>query len=125
MAASSKRIEVSLSRKRLTYFEDDEEVDWFHCVIGADNKTKKGTFSVLLKDKDKVSRKYGAPMPWSLKFSSDYKAIHGTGFALVRSFAQWAGVDSVGSHGCVGLSNDNAETLYKWADVGTPIIIKK
>ena len=84
-----------------------------------------GKFSVQLKDKDKKSQKYNnAPMKYSLKFTDEYHAIHATGLALVRSWAQYFGVDNVGSHGCVGLSESHAETLFNWAEVGTTIEVK-
>ena len=118
-----KKIIVHRKSTNLDYYEGDKKIDSFNCVVGNDNKTTLGNYKVLLKEKDKHSQKYNAPMPFSLKFSSDYKAIHGTGWALVRSFAQWAGIENVGSHGCVGLSNSNAETLFNWATVGTIIQI--
>jgi hypothetical protein len=81
-----------------------EKIDKWDCVVGSsEGPTDLGTFKVLLKDKDKVSSKYYAPMKYSLKFSSDYKAIHSTGFALVRSWAQYFGARDTGSHGCVGI----------------------
>jgi lipoprotein-anchoring transpeptidase ErfK/SrfK len=81
-------------------------------------------YKVLEKVKDKHSNKYNAPMPFSLKFSSDWKAIHGTGFASFRSWAQYLGAASVGSHGCVGLPDGHAKTLFNWATVGTSLSIR-
>jgi lipoprotein-anchoring transpeptidase ErfK/SrfK len=98
------------------------KIDKWDCVVGSsEGPTDLGTFKVLLKDKDKVSSKYHAPMKYSLKFTSDYKAIHSTGFALVRSWAQYFVARDAGRHGCVGLTEDHAETLFNWAEVGTVI----
>jgi hypothetical protein len=48
-----------------------------------DDGTPFGEHKVLLKGAKKVSPKYNnAPMPWSLKFTNDYCAIHGTGAAV-------------------------------------------
>ena len=63
-------------------------------------------------------------MPYSLKFTNDYCAIHGTGLSLIRSWAQYFGVPGLGSHGCVGLSNSNAKDVFDWAPVGTPITVE-
>lgn len=124
--AKAKEIVVHRKTTRLEYFEGGKLVGWFNCVVGAKGATPVGKFSVLSKVKDKVSTKYNdAPMPFSLQFSRDWCAIHGTSplkSALgipVISFYQWAmaavGKEAdVGSHGCVGLSNGNAETLFNW-----------
>ena len=123
-AQQRKLMVVHRNSNILEYFDAGVRIDRFPCVVGNDDATPVGTFSVLEKVKDKRSMKYDAPMPFSLKFSSDWKAIHGTSAALARSVAQHAGLPLVGSHGCVGLSNANAEKLYNWAQVGTPIQIR-
>ena len=74
------------------------------------------------------SHAYGnTPMPYSMFFSSDGKAIHGTPLATLRSYAGYFGFGSVipdvGSHGCVGLSEDNAKTLFDITPTGTLIQI--
>ena len=117
-----KKIVVSLSRNVLTMIEDGREIATFNCVHGNNNSTPLGVLRVLLKDRNKVSIKYKAPMPFSLKFTQDYCAIHGTAYADVRSYAQWIGVE-VGSHGCIGLAVPNAERVFNWAEVGTGIEI--
>ncbi|WP_444996219.1 L,D-transpeptidase [Aliikangiella sp. IMCC44359] len=33
------------------------------------------------------------------------------------------GFDSLGSHGCVRLSEDNARALFNWAPMHTPVFI--
>ena len=62
-------------------------------------------------------------MPYSMFFSEDGKAIHGTQWAAVRSFLHSYLTESVGSQGCVGLAEDDAKTLFAWAPVGTPVVI--
>ena len=55
-------------------------------------------------------------VPWNLYFSADGKVIHG---------AYWHNsFGSPYSHGCVNLRPDDAEYLYKWADLGTTIEIR-
>ena len=120
----SKKIVVNRSSSTLEYFEGDRRINKWDCVVGNNGATPLGTHSVLLKDQSKRSVKYNADMKYSLKFTSDYCAIHATGAALVRSWAQYFGVPDVGSHGCVGLSESNAAVLFSWADIGTPIVVQ-
>ena len=118
-----KKIVVLLGRNVLQMTEDDRVLAEFNCVHGNNQSTPIGTHRVLLKERDKVSIKYKAPMPFSLKFTSDYCAVHGTTLADARSYAQWIGFE-VGSHGCIGLSVANAERVFNWAEVGTPVQIR-
>ena len=62
-------------------------------------------------------------MPYTMFFTEDGKAIHGTQMATLRSYLQSYLVDSVGSEGCVGLTDDNALALFEWAPVGTPVVV--
>jgi lipoprotein-anchoring transpeptidase ErfK/SrfK len=62
-------------------------------------------------------------MSYSMFFTEDGKAIHGTQMAALRSYLHSYLTQSVGSHGCVGLTDDNALALFEWAPVGTPVIV--
>jgi lipoprotein-anchoring transpeptidase ErfK/SrfK len=55
-------------------------------------------------------------VPWDVYFTAQGGAIHGAYWH--NNFGQpW-------SHGCVNLPIDKAEKLYKWADVGTPVLVQ-
>ena len=56
-------------------------------------------------------------------FSKDGKAIHATQWATIRSYLHAYITESVGSHGCVGLTKEDAEELFKWAPMGTTVYI--
>jgi lipoprotein-anchoring transpeptidase ErfK/SrfK len=56
-------------------------------------------------------------------FTKDGKAIHGTTMATLRSYLHSYLTESVGSQGCVGLTDDDAKALFVWAPVGTPVIV--
>jgi lipoprotein-anchoring transpeptidase ErfK/SrfK len=56
-------------------------------------------------------------------FSKDGKAIHGTEWATIRSYLHAYVTESVGSHGCVGLTEEDARTLFNWAPKGMLIEI--
>jgi len=40
------------------------------------------------------------------------------------SYLKYVGIESIGSHGCVRLAEEDATWLFNWADVGTPIWIR-
>jgi lipoprotein-anchoring transpeptidase ErfK/SrfK len=86
-------------------------------------ETIAGTYRVLRKHKKYISKTYGAEMSYSMFFTEDGKAIHGTQMAALCSYLHSYLTQSVGSHGCVGLTDDNALALFEWAPVGTPVIV--
>jgi lipoprotein-anchoring transpeptidase ErfK/SrfK len=69
------------------------------------------------------SKTYGSPMPYSMFFSKDGKAIHGTGWAILRSYLHAYITESVGSMGCVGLTEEDAKAIYEWTPKGTLIVV--
>jgi hypothetical protein len=89
--------------------------------------TPRGTFSIFRKTPSRYmqgplpgfpsDQYYDLPgVPWNLYFTQEGAVIHG---------AYWH--DSFGkvySHGCVNLSPENARTLYEWAEIGTPVIVR-
>ena len=123
-AGVQKRIVVNLRRQTLSRFEADAEAKVVDCVTGrAGKETTPGEFAIASKEKDYVSKTYKVDMPYSMFFTPDKKAIHFTEFAKLRSLARYLGLDSPGSHGCVGVDMDDAKALFDWTDVGTPIIV--
>lgn len=125
--ATRKRIVVSIGRRKLTAYEDDSVFLECDCVTGRPGHwTMPGSFRVYRKVEDHKSGAYnGAPMPYSMFFERDGKAIHGTSYAAVRSYAQYAGIESWGSHGCVGVDVNDAMKLFRWAPINTPVIVEK
>ena len=123
-AGAPKAIVVDLDRQVLFAWEGENLVHQFHAVTGSCAKwTLSGTYPITNKIEDYVSKAYGVPMPYTMFFSEDGKAIHGTKFATVRSFLHTYVSDTVGSKGCVGLSNSNARLMFDWAPVATPVVI--
>ena len=104
--------------------ENGEEVYSFDIVTGRDGKeTTAGRYSVFRKHEKYTSKTYGSEMPYTMFFTADGKAIHGTQMATLRSYLHSYLTDSVGSQGCVGLTDDNAKALFEWAPVGTPVVV--
>jgi lipoprotein-anchoring transpeptidase ErfK/SrfK len=123
-AASLKFILVDVDSQRLAAIEDYRAVYIFHAVTGRPGKeTTTGKYKIFKKYEDYTSKTYDVPMPYSMFFSEDGKAIHGTEWATLRSYLHTYINESVGSQGCVGLTEEDAKTLFAWAPVGTPIVI--
>jgi len=125
------KIVVNLSYRKLSAFAGTVLAYEFHCVIGRPgHTTEPGKFRIFKKEEMHLSHAYGnSPMPYSMFFSSDGKAIHGTPGATVRSFAGYLGlgnlIPAVGSHGCVGLSEEDAKSLYERTPMNTLVEIIK
>lgn len=100
------------------WYEQGQQVGNTMACLGVQGQeTRTGVFPILEKDPDHYSKSYknsygeAAWMPWSLRI---YEAV-------------WihAGdiTDKLCSHGCVTLPLEDAEGLFQWAEVGTPVII--
>ncbi|MEM9301933.1 MAG: L,D-transpeptidase [Pseudomonadota bacterium] len=123
-SSTSKEIHVFIERQVLIAKENGEEVYSFDIVTGRDGKeTTAGRYSVFRKHEKYTSKTYGSEMPYTLFFTEDGKAIHGTQMATLRSYRHAYLTESVGSQGCVGLTDDNAKAIFDWAPVGTPVIV--
>ena len=122
--AANKEIQVFIERQVLIAFENGEEIYNFDIVTGRDGKeTTAGRYSISRKYEKYTSKTYGSEMPYTMFFTEDGKAIHGTQMATLRSYLHSYLADSVGSEGCVGLTDDNALALFEWAPVGTPVVV--
>ena len=108
----------------LVALENDQEVYSFDIVTGRDGKeTTAGRYKIFRKHEKYTSKTYGSEMPYTMFFTDDGKAIHGTSIATLRSYLHAYLTESVGSQGCVGLTDDNAKALFEWAPVGTPVVV--
>lgn len=123
-SAAEKRITVDLDRQVLFAYEGETLIYEFDSVTGSCAKwTHPGIYHIERKVEDYTSKSYGSKMPYTMFFTEDGKAIHGTSFATIRSYLHAFVTDSVGSKGCVGLGDDNAKELFEWAPLGTAVVI--
>ncbi|HLM83702.1 MAG TPA: L,D-transpeptidase [Candidatus Bathyarchaeia archaeon] len=79
--------------------------------------TPEGVFRVKWKSIDYYSRKYKAPMPYSLFFTDGRNAIHSRG----KNFVMPNDPEirrSCRTHGCISVDNDIAPWLFNWAKAG-------
>ena len=122
--ATKKEIRVFIEGQVLVAIENNEEVYSFDIVTGRDGKeTTAGTYPISRKHEKYTSKTYGSEMPYTMFFTEDGKAIHGTQMATLRSYLHAYLTESVGSQGCIGLTDDNAKALFEWAPVGTPVVV--
>jgi lipoprotein-anchoring transpeptidase ErfK/SrfK len=123
----SKHILVDISEQHMYVYENDALIYSFIASTGMGNSTRVGTFSVL----NKIPNAYGATwniwMPnwlgiyWSGSLQNGIHALP----ILPNGATLWAGyLGTPISYGCVVLDTYDAQALYNWADIGTPVEIR-
>lgn len=123
----SKYILIDISEQHMYVYEANELVYSFIVSTGMENSTRIGTFSVL----NKIPNAYGAIwniwMPnwlgiyWSGNLQNGIHALP----ILSNGARLWAGLLGTPiSYGCVVLDVYDAQVLYDWADIGTPVEIR-
>ncbi|MFQ3630723.1 L,D-transpeptidase [Roseiflexus sp.] len=124
-ALFERRIEVNLSTQMLTAFEGDVPVYRAPVATGRDGfNTPAGTFAIYAKLPMQTMTGsaggeswYVPDIPW-VQYVVGGVALHGT---------YWHDAWGTGvrmSHGCINLNIDDAEWLYRWADIGTRVDIR-
>jgi lipoprotein-anchoring transpeptidase ErfK/SrfK len=123
----SKYILVDISEQHMYVYEGDVLVYSFVASTGMGNSTRVGTFSVL----NKIPNAYGAT--WNI-WMPDWLGIYWSGSLqngihalpiLPNGATLWAGyLGTPISYGCIVLDTYDAQTLYNWADIGTPVEIR-
>ena len=126
-ASSTKRIVITRGEQMLRAYDGDTLFMEQPISPGLElTPTPRGVFWVYRKTPDSYmqgplpgisDQYYDLPgVPWALYFTAEGGAIHGTYWH--NHFGQaW-------SHGCVNMPPKEAQILYEWADLGTPIIVK-
>ena len=126
-ATTTKRIIVDRSDNTLTAYEGDALVATYTVSIGLpETPTPRGEFRVYRKTPSRYmqgplpgisAQHFDLPgVPWNLYFTHQGGVIHG---------AYWHDAfGSAWSSGCVNVAPHEAETLYRWADIGTSVIVR-
>ena len=123
-AGGAKVIYVMTDEQKLYAWEGNKLIYEFDVVTGRPGKeTEVGVYTISRKHKEYTSKTYGSDMPFTMFFSEDGKAIHGTRMAAVRSFLHAYLTEHVGSQGCVGLAHDDAEKMFAWAPTNTRVVV--
>ena len=123
----NKYILVDISEQHMYVYEGDTLVYSFVASTGMNNATRTGSFSVL----DKIPNAYGATWDiWMPEWLGIYWAgslengIHALPI-LSNGATLWEGyLGTPISFGCVVLGTYEAQLLFNWADVGTPVDIQ-
>jgi lipoprotein-anchoring transpeptidase ErfK/SrfK len=107
-------ITVDLKAQTLSVFRAGYEIGSAVIIYGADDKPSPlGAFPIIQKDADHYSRTYNnAPMPFTLRLTSDGVAIHG-------SDVQWGNA----THGCIGVPRSFAKKLFGVTSLGDLVVI--
>ncbi len=113
-------IQVDLSSQRLIAWEGGRRVYSMRISSGKrSTPTRLGRFAVQtkLRSTRMRGRTYNVPnVPYTMYYSGGY-AIHG---------AYWhKRFGTPVSHGCVNLPVSQARKLYRWAKVGTPVVVQR
>jgi lipoprotein-anchoring transpeptidase ErfK/SrfK len=125
--AGAKYILVDISEQHMYVYEGDTLIYSFVASTGMNNATRAGTFAV----QSKIPNAYGSTwdiwMPswlgiyWSGGLENGIHALP----ILSNGATLWAGfLGRPISYGCVVLGSYEAQLLYDWADIGTPVEIR-
>jgi hypothetical protein len=139
------RIEISVDEQKARFYSGDNEVGWTTVASGVHrHPTPVGSFAVLEKVQNKRSNLYGriynkngrlvkrnakmgvdsvpkggrfkgASMPYFLRITHDGIGMHAGPIPRPGHRA---------SHGCIRMPRKFAPILYRYVDVGTPVVIK-
>lgn len=122
--SNNRWIVVDSDNQNLYAYESNTPVYNFNCVTGdSDNRTSCGRFNVFRKEQTYRSRQYNAQMNFAMFFHRG-QAIHESSAVGVSSFVRsWVPFSDrlLGSHGCVRLASSDAQTLFNWTPMGTPV----
>jgi len=123
----SKYILVDISEQHMYVYEGDVLVYSFVASTGINNATRVGTFAV----QSKIPNAYGST--WNI-WMPDWLGIYWAGGLengihalpiLPNGATLWEGfLGRPVSYGCVVLGTYEAQLLYDWAEIGTPVEIR-
>ena len=123
----SKYILVSISEQHLYAYENNALVFSFVASTGLNNATRTGNFAV----QSKIPNAYGTT--WNIWMPDRLGIYYSGGLEngihalpiLSNGSVLWAGfLGRPISYGCIVLDTYDAESLYNWADYGTPVEIQ-
>jgi peptidoglycan hydrolase-like protein with peptidoglycan-binding domain len=105
-----RRVEIQLRRQLALLIEDNRVIRAVHISSGAYGKTPTGSFRVYRKERYSWSVPFKVWLPWASYFTGGV-AFHE--FGSVPTYAA--------SHGCVRVNHYDAQLLFGFAEVGTPV----
>jgi lipoprotein-anchoring transpeptidase ErfK/SrfK len=125
----NKRIEVDISEQHFYAYENGVLVYSFVCSTGEPGRdTAPGNYQVLDKIPMAYASTWNLKMPYWLGIYWAGTLENGIHALPILSNGQklWDGyLGQRVSYGCVILSTEAAKTIYDWAEIGTPVIIRR
>jgi LysM repeat protein len=126
-AGSGKRIVVDLSEQRMYVYHNGQLLwKWVVSTGRPGQETAVGHYKVLNKIPNAYAYTWSLQMPYWLGIYWAGSLQNGIHALPIQANGQrlWAGyLGQRVSFGCIILSTENAQTLYNWAAVGTPVDI--
>ena len=127
-SGGNKRIVIDLSEQHMYIYQDGGLLySWVTSTGMPGAATIPGNFKVLNKVPNAYAYTWGLQMPYWLGIywaGSLQNGIHALPI-MADGRVLWDGyLGQPVSYGCVILSTENAQTLYNWAEVGTPVDIQ-
>ena len=124
----AKSILVDISEQHMYVYDGDQLVYSFVASTGMNGATRVGTFAVQSKIPNAYGSTWNIWMPnwlgiyWSGGLENGIHALP----ILPNGATLWAGfLGRPISYGCVVLGSYEAQLLYDWAEIGTPVIIQR
>ncbi|HEX7394739.1 MAG TPA: L,D-transpeptidase family protein [Anaerolineaceae bacterium] len=126
--SQGKEIQIDISEQHLYAYQDNEMVFSLVVSTGIGNSTRIGTFKVLDKIPKAYSNAFNIWMPYwmGIYYSGSLEnGIHGLPL-LMNGVELWGNLlGSPATYGCIESKTSEAKRLYDWAEIGTPVIIRK
>ena len=128
LPSTGKRIEVSISKQRMYVWQGDTLLYTWVCSTGKSGSgTAAGRFQVQSKIPEAWGGQWSLRMPYWLGIYWAGTLENGIHALPILSNGQklWDGyLGQRVSYGCIILSTEAAKTIYDWAEIGTPVIIR-
>lgn len=122
-SGGAKAIEISIANQTLTAWEGNRAVLVLAVSTGGPgNETPTGRFSIQSKETNHWSTQYSVNMPYAMRVVNGI-FIHEL---PITPDGRRLGAGSLGSavsHGCIRVGVGDAQALFNWTPVGTPVII--
>jgi LysM repeat protein len=123
-----KEIEIDISEQHLYAYQDNELVFSLVVSTGIGNSTRIGTFKVLDKIPKAYSSRFNIWMPFwlGIYYSGTLEnGIHGLPL-LMNGVELWGNLlGKPATYGCIESITSEIKKLYDWAEIGTPVIIRR
>ncbi len=126
-----KYIEIDLSDQTLQYFQNGRRLKKNQVSTGKwTTPTPIGSFAIKNKILVAYSKPYDLYMDWWMAFTPDGSyGLHALPYWMNKDGSKrYEGERSIGhpaSHGCIRQTLKEAEALFRWADIGTPVFVKR